>query len=242
MIKVLIVDDQKTVHEILKSYLESEETLEVVGCANNGQEALDLVKVYRPNIVLMDIEMPVLDGLTATKIISEQFIDTQVLIISVHNDNNYLNSALQVGAKGYLKKNTPAKELINAIYSAHKGYFQLGPGLLEKYLHEVRESQSNSQEIEQLKSVILQQSKLLESLNDNGYTGQQTERDYQTKKRRSSNQYSLENQYASLEKQVYYLKNRLDKLDKKTAFLQQFGVLVILSCAVLGILLLLFSI
>ncbi|BAZ46615.1 two component transcriptional regulator, LuxR family protein [Chondrocystis sp. NIES-4102] len=242
MIKVLIVDDQKSVHEILKSYLETEETLEVVGCANNGQEALDLIKVHRPNIVLMDIEMPVLDGLTATKIISEQFIDTNVIIISVHNDNSYLNSALQVGAKGYLKKNTPAKELINAIYSAYKGYFQLGPGLLEKYLHEVRESQSNSQEIEQLKSVILEQSKLLENLNNNGYTGQQTQRSHKNNKSRSTNQYSLENQYASLEKQVYYLKNRLDKLDKKTAFLQQFGVLVILSCAVLGILLLLFSI
>ena len=65
-------------------------------------------------------------GLTATKIISEQFIDTNVLIISVHNEDSYLNTALQVGAKGYLLKNTPSKELINAIYSAYKGYFQLG--------------------------------------------------------------------------------------------------------------------
>jgi DNA-binding NarL/FixJ family response regulator len=240
MIKVLIVDDQQTVQEILKSYIEVEPSLEVIGCANNGQEALDLIKIHRPNIVLMDIEMPVLDGLTATKIISEQFIDTSVLIISVHNDDSYLNTALQVGAKGYLKKNTPAKELINAIYSAYKGYFQLGPGLLEKYLHRVSESQSNFEEIEQLKSVILQQSKLLENLN-NGSNEQSTNRSSKGKERRSKSQYSLENQYASLEKQVYYLKNRLDKLDKKTAFLQQFGVLVILSCAVLGILLLLFT-
>ncbi len=240
MIKVLIVDDQQTVQEILKSYIEVEPSLEVIGCANNGQEALDLIKIHRPNIVLMDIEMPVLDGLTATKIISEQFIDTSVLIISVHNDDSYLNTALQVGAKGYLKKNTPAKELINAIYSAYKGYFQLGPGLLEKYLHRVGESQSNFEEIEQLKSVILQQSKLLENLN-NGSNEQSTNRSSKGKERRSKSQYSLENQYASLEKQVYYLKNRLDKLDKKTAFLQQFGVLVILSCAVLGILLLLFT-
>jgi DNA-binding NarL/FixJ family response regulator len=240
MIKVLIVDDQKTVQEILRSYIEAETSLEVIGCANNGQEALDLIKIHRPNIVLMDIEMPVLDGLTATKIISEQFIDTSVLIISVHNDDSYLNTALQVGAKGYLKKNTPAKELINAIYSAYKGYFQLGPGLLEKYLHKISESQSNFEEIEQLKSVILQQSKLLENLN-NGSNEQSTNPNSKGKERRSKSQYSLENQYASLEKQVYYLKTRLDKLDQKTAFLQQFGVLVILSCSVLGILLLLFS-
>ena len=131
MITVLIVDDQKTVQEILKSYIDEDPYLELAGCANNGQEALDLISVYRPNIVLMDIEMPVLDGLTATKIISEKFIDTIVLIISVHNEDSYLNTALQVGAKGYLLKNTPAKELINAVNSAYKGYFQLGPGLLE---------------------------------------------------------------------------------------------------------------
>jgi DNA-binding NarL/FixJ family response regulator len=241
MIKVLIVDDQQTVQEILKSYIEPEASLEVIGCANNGQEALDLIQVHRPNIVLMDIEMPVLDGLTATKIISEQFIDTSVLIISVHNDDSYLNTALQVGAKGYLKKNTPAQELINSIYSAYKGYFQLGPGLLEKYLHKLSESQSNFQEIEHLKSVILQQSKLLENLNNNS-TEQSGNPSSKGKERKSKSQYSLENQYATLEKQVYYLKNRLDKLDKKTAFLQQFGVLVILSCAVLGILLLLFTV
>ena len=145
MIKVLVVDDQKTVQEILKSYIEEDPNLEVVGCANNGQEAIDSIEVHHPNIVLMDIEMPILDGLTATKIITEQFIDTYVLIISVHNEDTYLHTALRVGAKGYLLKNTPAKELINAIYSAYKGYFQLGPGLLEKYLYKVSDSQTNAQ-------------------------------------------------------------------------------------------------
>ncbi|MGD1917985.1 MAG: response regulator transcription factor [Pleurocapsa sp.] len=140
MIKVLIADDQKTVREILGGYVKEDPRLEFIGCANNGQEALNLIEVHRPNIVLMDIEMPILDGIAATKIISEQFVDTKVLIISVHNEDSYLNTALQVGAKGYLLKNTPAKELINAIYSAYKGYFQLGPGLLEKYLYKASAS------------------------------------------------------------------------------------------------------
>ncbi len=236
MIKVLIVDDQKTVQEILKSYIEEESGLELVGCAEDGQEAIDLIQVHRPNIVLMDIEMPILDGLSATKIITEKFIDTSVLIISVHNEDTYLNSALQVGAKGYLKKNTPAKELINAIYSAYKGYFQLGPGLLEKYLHKVTDSQSNSQEIEQLKSVILQQSKLLEDLNTG--SSRQSRRDPRSRDRKPKSQYSLENQYANLEQQVYYLNSFVDKLNQRVGFLQQFGVLVILCCVVLGILLL----
>lgn len=240
MIKVLIVDDQKTVQEILKGYIEEEPNLEFVACASDGQEALDLIKVHRPHIVLMDIEMPVLDGLTATKIISEQFIDTNVLIISVHNEDSYLNTALQVGAKGYLLKNTPAKELINAIYSAYKGYFQLGPGLLEKYLHKVSDAQVNSQELEQLKNMMLQQSQYLESLSNTPGKQRRNPRE-QTRERSVNNRDHLEHQYANLEKQIYLLSNRVDKLNRKIIFLQQFGIFIILCCVVLAILLFLFT-
>lgn len=234
MIKVLIVDDQKTVQEIIKTYIEADPGLEFIGCASNGQEALDLIGVYHPDVVLMDIEMPIMDGLEATQIISEQFINTNVLIISVHNDDTYLDTALQVGAKGYLKKNTPEKELINAIYSAHKGYFQLGPGLLEQYLYKATQTQSNSQEIEQLKSVILQQSKLLDNLN---YTrgGQQRSDNSNRTKNNEKNNFSLESRCATLEKQVYYLSNYLDKINKKTVFNQQLSGLAILSCIFVGI-------
>ena len=237
MIKVLIADDQKTVQEILRGYIEDEPNLELVACANNGQEALDIVKESRPHIVLMDIEMPVLDGLTATKIITEQFIDTYVLIISVHNEENYLNTALQVGAKGYLLKNTPAKELINSIYSAYKGYFQLGPGLLEKYLYRNRESTVNSQDLEELKIAMMQQ---FQSLSQKGDSSSK----HRSRSRRESNSVNrdyIENQYAGLEKQLYITNSRLDKLSKKIVFLQQSILLVILGCAITGILVILFS-
>ena len=226
MIEVLIVDDQKTVREILSSYLEEESGLKIVGCATNGKEAIDLIKVYQPHVVLMDIEMPIMDGLTATRIISEQFINTSVLIISVHNEDNYLNTALQVGAKGYLKKNTPARELINAIYSAYKGYFQLGPGLLERYLHKVTESQSNTQEIEQLKSVILEQSKLLDSFNQKTNSGYE-DRNKDRKSRSGSNE-----RVDLLETQLYRLSVRFEQLNNKLNFIQQFLVFVILCSAV----------
>jgi DNA-binding NarL/FixJ family response regulator len=239
VIKVLIVDDQKTVQEVLKSYLETETSIEIVGCADNGQEALDLVKAHRPHIVLMDIEMPILDGLTATKIISEQFIDTSVLIISVHNEDTYLNMALQVGAKGYLLKNTPAKELVNAVYSAYKGYFQLGPGLLEKYLYKVSEAQSNSQEIEQLKSVILQQSQFLKTLaNDSVAESKDIGSNYS---RRKNSQDALKNEYVNLEKQVYYLRDSLEKTNKRIIVIQQslsfivlFLVVLVLTIVIIG--------
>jgi DNA-binding NarL/FixJ family response regulator len=227
MISILIVDDQKTVQEVLRSYIEGEPGLEIVGLANDGQMALELVEAHRPDIVLMDIEMPAIDGLTATRIISERFVETKVLILSVHDDDIYLNSALQIGAKGYLLKNTPAKELINAIYSAYKGYFQLGPGLLEKYLYKVSSSPSNSVEVEQLKQIIEKQAKLLEQIH-NRSNGQKT-RPKQTN--RSDNQ---ARQSLNFEKQLYSLQYQVDKLNKNFLFLQNYCFIVTL----IGILLL----
>ena len=110
--------------------------------------------------------------------------------------------------------------------------------MLEKYLYKVTDSQSNTQEIEQLKSVILQQSQLLEKLNNDGQ-GFSKKTANGNSRTRDRSKHSLENQYNSLEKQVYYLNGRLEKLNRRVGFLQQFGVLVILCCAVLGMLLLL---
>jgi DNA-binding NarL/FixJ family response regulator/uncharacterized protein involved in exopolysaccharide biosynthesis len=133
MIRVFVAEDQKTVQQILKSYLELEPDLEVVGTAVNGQLAIDRVETLKPDVVIMDIEMPEVDGLTATQVICKRFGETKVLILSVHDNDRYLNNALRVGAKGYLLKTTPPKELVNAIRAIHQGYFQLGPGLLEKF-------------------------------------------------------------------------------------------------------------
>ena len=224
MIKVLIVDDQKSIQEILVSYLEGEPGLEIMGVANDGQQALTMVEELRPDIVLMDIDMPALDGLTATRIISERFVETQILILSVHDEDSYLNTALQVGAKGYLLKNTPAKELINAIFSAYKGYFQLGPGLLEKYLYKIGQSQSNVAEVKQMKDMMFQQAKLLEEMKSV----------YDPSKNKDE-QYQNSQKYAALEKQLYSLQYQFDKTNKKTAFLQTFCVLI--STAFIAVLL-----
>ena len=230
MIEVLIADDQRTVQEIIKDYIEADPGLELIGCANNGKEAIELIELHHPHVVLMDIEMPIMDGLEATQIISERFINTSVLIISVHNEETYLETALQVGAKGYLKKNTPERELINAIYSAYKGYFQLGPGLLEQYLYKATQSPSN-QDIEQLKSVILEQSKLLDNLNN----GKKQRTSGSGARRSSASQTSLESRCATLEKQVYYISSRLEKLNQKANTHQQLSILAMLSCVFVGI-------
>jgi DNA-binding NarL/FixJ family response regulator len=132
MIRLLIVEDQQTILQLLKSYLEQEPNLKIVAIAADGQVAIEKVDKFRPDVVLMDVEMPGIDGITATRIIAERYPETKVLILSAHDDDQILNLALQAGAKGYLLKTTPAEELIEFIRSVHQGYLQLEAGLVQK--------------------------------------------------------------------------------------------------------------
>ena len=115
MIRILIADDANLIRQALNIYFKLEPNLEIVGTAENGKTALKLVEELTPDIVLMDMEMPEMDGLTATKIISERFPKTKVLMISSHNTQYYIDKALEVGANGYFIKSTPAEELSEAI-------------------------------------------------------------------------------------------------------------------------------
>lgn len=132
MIRILLVDDQKLLRQGLKALLELDPDIQVVGSANDGKSAIEQVEVLKPDVVLIDIQMPGMDGVTATKIISDRFKDIKVIILSGYDDEEYLADGLRSGAKGYLLKDTPAEELVNVIRSVYKGYFQMGPGLLEK--------------------------------------------------------------------------------------------------------------
>lgn len=135
MINILVVDDQRTSQQYLKTVLEAEPDFKIVGLANNGKEAIEQVARMHPHVVIMDINMPIMDGLTATKIITERYPSTKVLIFSLNDDDKSLSHAIEVGSKGYLYKSTPSEDIALAVRSAHQGYFQLGPGLLEKYLY-----------------------------------------------------------------------------------------------------------
>lgn len=132
MIRILLVDDQKLIRQGLKALLELDSDLQVVGSASDGHSAIEQVEALNPDVVLIDIRMRGMDGVTATQIISERFPNTKVLVLSGYDDEKYLADALRAGAKGYLLKDTPAEELIGAIRCIHKGYAQIGPGLLEK--------------------------------------------------------------------------------------------------------------
>jgi hemolysin D len=130
-IRILIVDDQKMIREGLKALIQTEPDFEIVGISDNGEDSIKQVETSQPDIVLMDMEMPGLDGVSATKIICEKFPNVKILVLSTFDTQEYVAKSLSSGAMGYLLKGTPARELTNAIRSVYLGYAQIGPGIYQ---------------------------------------------------------------------------------------------------------------
>ena len=134
MIRLLLVDDQTLVSQGLQAMLNLEPDLEVVGIAHNGQAAIEQVEMLKPDVVLMDIRMPVMDGREATRIICQRFPDTKVLVLSTFDEDDYIAQSIKAGAKGYLLKDMPCEELAQAIRLVERGYSSMGPGLMERMI------------------------------------------------------------------------------------------------------------
>ncbi|MDJ0689295.1 MAG: response regulator transcription factor [Xenococcaceae cyanobacterium MO_188.B32] len=242
MIDVLIVDDQKTIHTILESHLKTESNINIVGFAVNGQEAIDQISSLQPDVVLMDIEMPVMDGLAATKIITDRFVNTKVLILTVHDNDRHLNQSLQNGAKGYLLKTAPAEELINAIRQVHKGYFQLGLELVEKYIYKILKLESDIDEVSRLKQEVEIQSQNLEKINSQFVVvKQEIERETIKKVEKTLDRHKgfLINTDPNIQFEVDGISHRLKKLEKNVARVSKLQVicfLILLALATFSLL------
>ena len=145
-IRISIVDDSRVIREGLKVILQTEPNFDIVGMANDGRAAIELIEAQKPDIVLMDMEMPELNGISSTEIICDRFSDTKVVIFSDHDENSYITQSLEAGAKGYFLKKTPTVEVVRGIKNIHKGFCQFSPGLLENYVRHTAKlgSQTNS--------------------------------------------------------------------------------------------------
>jgi DNA-binding NarL/FixJ family response regulator len=126
-IRVLIVEDQRIVREGLIALLEDEPEVEIVGEATNGREAIALFERLRPDVVLMDLQMPVLDGPEATRQIRERTPDARILVLTTYATDEFIFKALRAGAQGYLLKDASGDELMAAIRAVHQGQTLLAP-------------------------------------------------------------------------------------------------------------------
>jgi len=132
MIRLLLVDDQPLFRQGLASLLSLENDLEVVGQANDGREAIALTEQLQPDVILMDVRMPVCDGVVATREIHQRYPWIRILVLTTFDEDEYIWRSLQAGALGYLLKSTPAKQLAAGIRMLSWGYSQLGPTIAPK--------------------------------------------------------------------------------------------------------------
>lgn len=132
IIRVVVVDDQELMRDGLTSLLSIQPQIEIIGAAANGEEAIALVLEVEPDIVLMDVRMPIMDGVAATTKICAQMPDCQVLMLTTFDDEEYIVKALLGGASGYLLKDIPVEDLANAIRLTYRGIYQLDPSIAGK--------------------------------------------------------------------------------------------------------------
>ena len=134
-IRVMLVDDHAVVRSGLAAFLYAYEDFELVGEASDGEEALRLCGRVHPDVILMDLIMPRMDGATATRAIRERYPDVQILVLTSFKEDNLVHDALKSGAIGYLLKNVTSDELANAIRAAYRGRSTLAPEAAEVLIH-----------------------------------------------------------------------------------------------------------
>ncbi len=132
MIKVLIADDQSLIRESLRVVLDSREGIEVTDVGPDGQEVVRSVRQNRPDVILMDIRMPKMDGVQCTQIVKESDPDIKIIVLTTFDDDEYVYSALKYGASGYLLKGVSMDELVAAIRTVHSGGAMINPDIAIK--------------------------------------------------------------------------------------------------------------
>jgi DNA-binding NarL/FixJ family response regulator len=139
MIKILICDDQDLVCEGLKGILSTDPALKIVGIANDGAEALEKIPACQPDLVLMDLKMPVMNGVQATRQLRQQYPEVEVLVLTTYDADEWVFDAIRAGARGYILKDTPRDRLITAIKQAASGQTPVDPAVAGKLFAHVNQ-------------------------------------------------------------------------------------------------------
>ena len=139
MIRLLLVDDLVIFRSGLAALINLEPDIEVVGEAGNGEEAILLAQTLRPDVILMDVRMPICNGVEATKVIHQRFPWIRIMVLTTFNEDEYICQSLQNGALGYILKSTPSQQLATTIRSLDRGFGQLDPAIALKVFARIPE-------------------------------------------------------------------------------------------------------
>src|SRR5215510_7584557 len=153
-IRVILAEDHTVVRQGLRALLAAEGDIEIVGEAENGRQAIQLVKKLLPDVAVIDIAMPVLNGLEATRQITKQIPQTKVLILSSYSDDEYVQQLTEAGAAGYLVKQTAANDLLKGIREANKGNAFFSPAIAKRLRDQCRQAFVSGQPIKRRSDYI----------------------------------------------------------------------------------------
>ena len=142
-IRILLADDHAVVRQGFKMILSAQPDMEIVGEAGNGREAVELAEQLRPDVVVMDVAMPELNGIEATRRVSSAHPHTRVLALSMHKDSVYVREILRAGARGYLLKDSGAGDLVSAVHALARGEGYLSPAVSDAVLDDYRKHVTN---------------------------------------------------------------------------------------------------
>lgn len=149
-IKLLIVDDHKVVRAGIRLLFQTDNEVDIVGETENGEKAIELVKKLHPDVVITDVSMPNMSGIQLTKKLKEEHPKIKVLIISMHNDDDYIIDALEAGAMGYVTKDSNDDEIINAVHSISNDKMYYGSSISDVFAKKILKQNKSASEIEKL--------------------------------------------------------------------------------------------
>lgn len=149
-IRTLIADDHNMVREGLRQLIELEDDIVVVSQAKDGFDAIEKIKLHKPDVVLLDINMPIMNGLDVLKELKTQKIDTNIIMLTLHNDVEYLHKAVEIGVKGYVLKDSEADVLIKAIRDVYKGESYIQPNMAAKLFKKLNDHSETLEATEKL--------------------------------------------------------------------------------------------
>jgi DNA-binding NarL/FixJ family response regulator len=174
-IRVLLVDDQALFREGLQTLLSVHKDIQVIGQASNGQEALDVATKAHPEVVLMDVRMPILDGVRATRLLKNSLPKSKVIVLTTFDDDEYIFDALRAGAVGYLLKDVASDQLVEAIRAAARGESILEPSVAAKVITEFTRVSSMvpSQQMESLVDPLSEREREILTLIATGYSNKE---------------------------------------------------------------------